>query len=169
MKIELKPMPPEDAALFRELTQNCDFALTTCRPVSTRRMDYDTFLAKPGNAMLGVYLREGADRILAGQVTVFDYNPRNRSAEFGYRLLEAYQGRGIMRAALGILIDAAVGDDKPLNKLYAQTAAFNEKSIALLTALGFHRDAVLREHHERGGALYDDWVFSLTAGDLRIS
>ena len=165
-------MPFEDAALFWALTKDCDFTLTSCRPVAARgteypREKYDAFALKPGNAMLGVYLREGETSALARQVTVFDYNPRNRSAEFGYRLLEEYQGRGIMRAALKMLVAAAVGENKPLNKLYAQTAAFNGKSIALLEALGFSRDAVLREHHERGGALYDDYIYSLTAGDQK--
>ena len=48
-----------------------------------------------------------------------------------------------------------------LNKLYCQTASFNRPSVKLLERLGLHLDAVLREHHELDGRLYDDYVFSM--------
>jgi [ribosomal protein S5]-alanine N-acetyltransferase len=48
-----------------------------------------------------------------------------------------------------------------LNKLYCQTAAFNIASIKLLYKLKFHQDAVLREHHELDGKLWDDYIYSI--------
>jgi len=48
-----------------------------------------------------------------------------------------------------------------LNKLYGQTGEFNQAAVGLLKKLGFHRDAVLRQHHELDGGLYDDYVFSI--------
>ena len=48
-----------------------------------------------------------------------------------------------------------------INKLYCQTGAFNEPSIRLLERLGLHRDAILREHHELDGKLWDDYIYSI--------
>ena len=48
-----------------------------------------------------------------------------------------------------------------LNKLYCQTGAFNLPSIKLLEKLNFHRDGILREHHELDGKLWDDYIYSV--------
>jgi [ribosomal protein S5]-alanine N-acetyltransferase len=48
-----------------------------------------------------------------------------------------------------------------LNKVYCQTAGFNEPSVRLLEKFGFHRDATLREHHELDGVFYDDYIYSI--------
>ena len=66
-----------------------------------------------------------------------------------------------------MLLCPAVLGENVLNKLMVQTASFNEASLALMRSLGFREDGRLREHHERGGKLYDDVLFSLTAGDLK--
>ena len=51
--------------------------------------------------------------------------------------------------------------DKNFNKLHCQTASFNEPSVKMLERLGFSRDAVLREHHELDGKLFDDYIYSI--------
>jgi ribosomal-protein-alanine N-acetyltransferase len=56
-------------------------------------------------------------------------------------------------------------DHLGLNKIYCQTAEFNIPSIKILQKLEFHRDAILREHHELEGKLFDDFVFSLLRND----
>ncbi|MFM7449307.1 MAG: GNAT family N-acetyltransferase [Leptolyngbyaceae cyanobacterium] len=95
-----------------------------------------------------------------GKFSYFDVNPRNRSAEFGYRIDPAMRERGLGTQMLQICI-SRVFQSTPLNKLYGQTAAFNLPSIRLLQKLGFHQDGVLREHHELEGRLHDDYVYSL--------
>jgi len=47
----------------------------------------------------------------------------------------------------------------------AQTGEFNHPSVALLTALGFHLDGRLRQHHELDGELHDDLLFSMLRED----
>ena len=56
-----------------------------------------------------------------------------------------------------------------LNKLYCQTAAFNIGSVKLLEKLSFHRDGILREHHELDGKLWDDYIYSILRSDWKIS
>ena len=53
-----------------------------------------------------------------------------------------------------------------LNKVYAQTGAFNQASVRLLERTGFRRDGVLRQHHPWNGVLWDDYLYSLLAEDV---
>ena len=101
----------------------------------------------------------GSDE-LAGRFAYFDVNTRNRSAEFGYMVNPKLRRQGIGTRMLNIAI-MHLFSTTTLNKLYCQTAAFNTASIKLLERLNFHKDGVLREHHELDGELWDDYVYSV--------
>jgi len=90
----------------------------------------------------------------------FDVNPRNQSAEFGYRVNPRYHHQGIGTEMLRLAISHLFASTD-LNKVYCQSGAFNLPSIRLLEKLGFHRDGMLREHHELDGVLWDDYLYSL--------
>ncbi|MBD3160848.1 MAG: GNAT family N-acetyltransferase, partial [Candidatus Eisenbacteria bacterium] len=96
----------------------------------------------------------------------FDLNARNRSAEIGYLIAPESRGKGLGREAVGLLLQFLF-NGLGLNKVYAQTGAFNIPSIRLLETLGFQRDAVLREHHLYEGRLHDDYVYSLLVREWR--
>lgn len=102
----------------------------------------------------------------AGKITLYDYNPLNRSAELGFYLLPGARGRGVMTKALEAACALALGPGG-LGKLCAQTGAFNTPAIALLEGLGFRLEGVLRRHHLWEGALYDERLYSLTQDDWR--
>ncbi|MDZ8054951.1 MAG: GNAT family protein [Aulosira sp. ZfuCHP01] len=126
----------------------------TCRPV------VDGQRVPPSNEVVtyGFFVADRSQPV--GKFAYFDVNPRNRSAEFGYRIHPAMRGQGLGTQMLQICI-SRVFQSTNLNKLYCQTAAFNLPSIRLLEKLGFQRDGVLREHHELDGLLHDDYVYSL--------
>lgn len=69
-----------------------------------------------------------------------------------------------MSSALKLLL-AYLFEHTVLNKVYAQTGAFNLNSIYLLESLGFHQDGRLREHHELNGVFYDDFIYSMLSSD----
>lgn len=97
-----------------------------------------------------------------GRFTYFDHNPRNRSCEFGYVINPKYRGKRLSGKMVKDCIDHLFKDKKlNLNKLYCQTAAFNKPSVKMLESLGLKKDAILREHHELDGELYDDLVYSI--------
>ncbi|MEO1209010.1 MAG: GNAT family protein [Cyanobacteria bacterium J06638_20] len=95
-----------------------------------------------------------------GRFVYFDVNPRNRSAEFGYIIHPNFRQQGIGYRMLTLAI-RQLFTTTDLNKLYCQTGAFNTASISLLEKLQFHRDGILREHHELDGKLWDDFIYSL--------
>ncbi len=109
----------------------------TCRPVSTLPA-WDIFmesvLHRVGERALRVFvLWDMTLREPLGRVTVFDHNPRNHSAEFGYYLPPMHRQRGYGRAMVQQFLTVMFADAEwSLNKLYATTASGNVASIRLL-------------------------------------
>lgn len=150
----LRPTSDEDVQLFKRLCDGDRLEDQTCRPV------------KHGKVIRGenyreswTYFRPGTTSP-AGWVIVFDFNPRNRSAEFGYGVTRALRSQGIGREMLTTFFSRTF-TDTDLNKLYCHTASFNTPSVRLLNSLGLSRDGVLRAHHERDGELHDTFLYSL--------
>ena len=133
----------------------------TCRPVlNGERVSPDKNVVKLAFTM------DDIDE-LVGKFEYFNLNIRNRSAEFGYTVNPKLRRKGIGTKMLTIAITHLFSSTN-LNKLYCQTAAFNIASIELLKKLNFHRDAVLREHHELNSKLHDDYIYSILRRELQI-
>jgi RimJ/RimL family protein N-acetyltransferase len=151
---EFRPASEGDKGAFAEWTRQSRIETMTCRPVVAGKR-----VPPAGETeILACFLPGMSDPV--GKVTFFDFNPRNRSAEMGYLVAPAWRGKGVARVMVRAAVDARFrGSD--LHKIHAQTAAFNLPSVRLLEGLGFHRDAVLRDHHELDGRFYDDLIYSL--------
>ncbi len=158
---------------FQEELGTDELPRLTCRPIKEHSKEerealYAKTLMDVGALTLGIQDGGGGfdtSSPIFGKISVFDFNPRNKSAEFGYVLLPSRRRQGVMKDALRAVCYMLLRD-AGLNKLYAQTGAFNEPSVALLGTLGFHLDGRLREHHALDGVLYDDLVFSLLKKEL---
>ncbi|MFM2315237.1 MAG: hypothetical protein RLZZ04_4513 [Cyanobacteriota bacterium] len=126
----------------------------TCRPIINGKR------VIPSNDIVTfAFTIPGIDE-LVGKFQYFDFNDRNRSAEFGYTVNPQFRQQGVGTEMLNTIIDHLFSSTN-LNKLYCQTAAFNVASIKLLYKLKFNQDAVLREHHELDGKLWDDYIYSI--------
>lgn len=151
------------------IKKNNDFDqyLMSCRPVFNRTEDeskeiFKKLITNDKNLLLGIFYYDDIleREELVGRISFYDLNTRNRSVELGYLLSNKYQGKGIMSKALKKVIFDMFNKTQ-LNKIYAQTAVFNKKSIKLLEKCGFTLDGTLREHHEYNGKLYDDLIYSI--------
>lgn len=109
-------------------------------------------------------LRRITDDRLIGEISLYNLNPKNRSAGVGYFTGVDYRRQGYTKEGLGLLITylfQVVG----LNKVMADTGAFNHASIALLRSLGFQQDGCLRQHQLLDGVLQDQRLFSVLAAE----
>ncbi len=138
-----------------------DMALITAKVIKNRsdeetRVLFKNLLSDKNNCLFGIF--NGDDKIIA-RISLYSYNSRNKSVEIGYILNANYQAKGIMSNAIKFLVLQlfSTGD---FNKIYCQTASFNQKSLALLNRCGFVKEGILRQHHEYDGKLYDDIIFS---------
>jgi RimJ/RimL family protein N-acetyltransferase len=98
-----------------------------------------------------------------GYATLCDYNPRNRTACISYYLPPEHRGQGLGSIMLQRLIDEAFAEShRPfIERLWAETGAFNEPSVRLLTKFGFHLDGRIREHYWLDGERFDQLIFTL--------
>ena len=163
-------MSQEDMVDFRKRIDHIDMPAMTCRPIKKKTEDesiHDLWkLAQdPNKCILGLYIQQQTPELI-GRISLFDFNPRNKSAELGYWLLDEYVGHGYMSFALKFLCSSLLNNSLILNKIYAQTAEFNTRSVKMLETIGFCKDGVLREHHEKNGILYADYIYSLTTNDI---
>lgn len=111
-------------------------------------------------------IRQIADELLIGEISLYGFNPKNRSAGVGYFTRADYRQQGYTKEGLWLLLNylfEIVG----LNKVMADTGAFNQASIALLKSLGFQQDGYLRQHQLLDGVLHDQLLFSLLAEEWR--
>jgi [ribosomal protein S5]-alanine N-acetyltransferase len=159
-KVKFLTATESDLLIFAGWRESDRPESVTCRPIIDGRRIPPT----DRRDIFAFFVSESIEPV--GKVVFFDHNPRNRSVEFGYTVNPAFRGRGIGRLMLREAIAHGFRDGN-LNKLYCQTGAFNGASCRLLESLGFHRDAVLRQHHELEGVLWDDYIYSLLREEWR--
>ncbi len=136
----------------------------TCRPTNAKKKSFEEyregiFKALDLKGKIFILTLEGK---ALGKIMLFDYNSRNRSAEFGYYFPEENRGVGYGRAGVEAFLEKVFEDEgMRLNKVYATTASGNYASIKLLERLGFSLDGRLREHYWIGEKREDQLNYSL--------
>lgn len=90
----------------------------------------------------------------------------NRSTRIGYWLDEAYWGRGIVTAAVQVLVDHALTVWR-LNRVEIRAATENRRSRAVPERLGFRQEGTSRKAELVGGRYVDCVVYSMLAGEWR--
>ncbi|WP_414583207.1 GNAT family N-acetyltransferase [Scytonema sp. PCC 10023] len=164
--VRLTHMQEEDLYFLYMWFMESQEARMTCKPIKNLSLEqWKQQFRESKPCKLAV--RRITDNQLIGRISCFNFNIRNRSVEIGYLTGSPYRGQGYTKQVLQLLIDYLF-NTIGLNKVMAQTGAFNQASIALLTSLGFQQDGRLRQHHELDGKLYDDFIFSILAEEFCI-
>lgn len=166
--IKLAEMTEPDIIAFYDWFWNSPPEKMTCWPVEpmTLAETLERFHAPPApKAPHRIAVRRLQDDAFVGRISFFNLNPRSRSAEIGYLLGPAYRGMGYASEALALLLEYLFSGDLKLNRIHAQTGAFNAESVALLEKHGFKLEGRLRRHHEVDGVLFDDLLYGILAED----
>lgn len=156
-----------DFLLLREEMKLEPMSLLSCRPINDKSEEnlesyFEEMMEQKNSFIFSIYSLE--DNSLLGRFSIFDFNLRNKALEIGFFLLKPYR-------RLGYAEEMVEGIKKNcfeilgINKISAQTGAFNRSSIALLEKSEFQRDGILREHHEINGELFDDYIYSFLRKD----
>ena len=137
----------------------------TCRPTHDLD-DFEIYAGKLRDSTRAhhnaIYCLVQGDWTALGRIEAFDFNPRNKSMEFGYYLPLQHRGRGLGTIMLRLfLTEMFANETLLLNKLYATTAEHNMASVGLLQKFGFHLDGILREHYWTVNGIMTQWHFSL--------
>ena len=92
-------------------------------------------LADPSKARFFT-IRTVADQQFVGTICLWRMDLLNRFAEIGYQMLPEFEGKGIMSAAMKLILDFGF-TDLHLNHIEAYTHRDNERSRKLLERAGF--------------------------------
>ncbi|WP_340073485.1 GNAT family N-acetyltransferase [Leptobacterium sp. I13] len=96
--------------------------------------------------------------IFIGLIDVFDFDPKNNRAGIGIIIEKEYQGKGIGKNALSILMDYCF-EVLHLHQVYANVGVDNEKSIKLFTGLGFENVGIKKDWNHKGDTYEDEIMF----------
>jgi len=105
------------------------------------------------------------DGELVATVALDDVDRRNGYGEIGYQTGLAFEGQGLGRAAVGLLIQKVFAET-PLRKLTATIAVDNVASRRIVERLGFVQEGLLREHFSIQGRYVDQAMYGLLRSDL---
>jgi ribosomal-protein-alanine N-acetyltransferase len=105
-----------------------------------------------------------ADGRPAGWITLVVSNWEHGLAEVGYALSSQFQGRGVMSAALELLLDDLFSHTL-LERVEARCAVENVASQRVLEKLGFSREGRLRRYFRLSGKRVDNFLYALLRED----
>ncbi len=167
-KVYLRPGTAEDAANWRYWTLQSEPQAISCSPVPflTPSEASEKFKSKEKSTSeqrFAVVKKD--DQIPVGEVAFFNYNSLNRSAELGLLIDPDERKKGYGKEATQVLC-RHLFKYRGLNKVYAQTASFNEAAIKLLETLSFKRDADLRDHYFYDSEFHNGVIYSLLLFEL---
>ena len=139
--VEIRPIRPEDAEIEQEFVRNLSPQTKYLRFMNTIRelsqaqlirltqIDYDREMA-----FIAVIDDNGREREVG--VARYAANPDGESCEFAIVVAEDWQGRGLARRLMQVLIDTAT--QRGLKAMNGDFLAENDRMIRFVSQLGFH-------------------------------
>ncbi|MDP3513843.1 MAG: bifunctional acetate--CoA ligase family protein/GNAT family N-acetyltransferase [Sulfuritalea sp.] len=149
-QVTIRPIKPEDVRMEQEfvkaLSPEARYMrfMNTIREVSPAQLvrltqiDYDREMA-----FVAIIDADGADKEIG--VVRYATNPDGESCEFAIVVADDWQGKGLARRLMGILIDTARSNG--LRYMHGDFLAENSRMLAFVSSLGF----VLSTHPEDSG------------------
>lgn len=117
--------------------------------------------ARRGEAMALVLEADGE---LAGQISVDPIHWGSlRSAQLGYWIGGAYEGRGVMRLGVAMALDHLLGPGVGLHRVEINVRPENRRSLALCRGLGLREEGLRRGYMHIDGAWADHVSFAVVA------
>lgn len=157
MSIYLQPLIEDDAqSLFQFELENRVFFETMVPTRGNDYYDYPYFqmnhkklLAEQRDGQSFFYLIKNESGEIVGRMNIIDVTKGRQSAEIGYRVGEAYIGKGIASVALQLAIEEALKLN--IKELRAKTTTNNYPSQKVLERNGFFRTFISEEPFEFKG------------------
>lgn len=97
-----------------------------------------------------IYLIKEKNGSIIGRINIVDIDESNKIGHLGYRVAQAYNGKGIASIALKILLGKVVEEGR-LKQIKAQTTTNNIASQKVLERNGFEKIATSSEEFEMNG------------------
>lgn len=133
----------------------------TLSPADTREFIEHSRASETDVEAVGIWV----DGVFAGNMGM-RVDPLNNSAEIGYWLAEAFEGRGLVTKGCRALIEHGLRE-LGLHRIEIRAAPDNVRSRAVAERLGFTLEATLREAGRAAGGYHDLVVYGLLEHEWR--
>ncbi len=110
-------------------------------------------------------IEKSTNRFL-GDFALYKIDPKNSRAEIGYTLNPEFWGKRIMMEAMLSIFKFAF-KDLSLHSLEANINPENNNSRAILTKMGFQKEAYFRENYYYNGIYLDSEIYSLLKSEFQ--
>ena len=172
-RLHLRPVAASDLPALMQV--NGDDQVTQFLPYAswTKLEDAQAWLqrmdtmAQSGESRQLVIVRN-EDAAVMGTVLLFRYEESSARVEIGYVLGRAHWRQGYAREALVAVLAHAFGD-MSIRRIEAQVNTANNASNALLIAMGFQHEGLLRQRWVDKGAARDVNFYGCLAGEWQRS
>ncbi|HVT61110.1 MAG TPA: GNAT family protein [Thermoanaerobaculia bacterium] len=167
--VALRPAAPRDADLLRQW--RAETSVRRYQPLND--LPTSQLRADVANQRISELYRGQGDKFQwivqidgqpAGWITLVVSNWEHGLAEVGYALSTAFQARGLMTGALGLLL-ADLFHNTPLERIEARCAIENLASQRVLEKNAFQREGQLRGYFRLRGRRVDNYLFALLRDD----
>jgi len=167
-KIYLRPATAEDIANYQYWFLQSEPQFMSCHPlpfltVAEASEQYKKIEKSENKQKFAIVDKE--TNTMTGVISFFNFNHLNRSAELGILIDPDTRKKGYATDAMRLLIKYLFLY-RGLNKVYAETADFNNGTIKLLEKIGFKKDGTLRNHHFYNGEFHNKLVYSFLRFEL---
>ncbi len=162
-KIYLRPATAEDVANTHHWYLQSDPTARSCRPLpfQTTAEAAESFRKRePSPDRQTFMVVRSKDNVPVGRITFFNLNTLNRSVEIGLLVDPEEREKNYGHDAIRLLC-SYLFRMRNMNKVHAQTSAFNSAAIGLLEKAGFKKDGTLRHHYFYQGEFHDGLIYSL--------
>ncbi len=164
-RLLLRPLRADDAAgllgIYGQPEVTRHYELDTLGDLQQAQRVLDFFLEHHDRFAL---IDPPSQRMI-GTCGLFFWDRTTNMASFGYDLCHEFWGHGLMREACCAVLAYGFAR-KRLNRVNALTAVDNRRSMAVLQALGFEHEAVLRQFAFWKGQYHDMRMFGLLRQQL---
>lgn len=110
---------------------------------------HETLLEEQVKGSSYFYLIKDKDSSILGRINLVDIDESDKIGYLGYRVGQAYTGKGIANKALKILVDTITNED--VKQIKAKTTTNNLASQRILEKNGFERIGISSEAFEMNG------------------
>ncbi|MFG1520111.1 MAG: GNAT family N-acetyltransferase [Thermoplasmataceae archaeon] len=135
-------------------------------PFPYRESDAIDFIEKTresGKEIFAIDFKILYDGIFTGVIGLSDVDTLNRSAHVGYWISKEYRNKGIMTAALSMVINYS-RDTLRLNRLHTKVLEYNPASLKVLIKNGFSIEGFLRDSYIFEQKLYSEFILGKILG-----
>lgn len=167
-RFTLRPLQRSDAAALFPTLSDPQQCLYLSRPEFASEEELWGWLAEP-NWPGRTWIAEDGEGSVAGRFVAYP-GEHEGIEEIGYVTCDEWQGQGVARECTTAVIDHLFADDPEdggPRKLVADVDARNTGSVKVLEALGFTREAHLREHEVTHAGLCDVYWYGLLRGEWK--